>query len=89
MKVILKLAWSDLVQEREWRFQDWTLPIPHKGDWIMVWAHYLGDRKGLSLHINSRKMVLCQVQVERVLFDPSPISSVHINVATPFPVMKE
>jgi hypothetical protein len=87
MKVQFRLLWSDLTKERLFKFEDWTLPIPRKGENVKLWTKYIGEDTGLNLHKNLAKKTLCHFHVEVVSYDPDN-KLVEIQVSLTAPVLK-
>jgi hypothetical protein len=67
MKIMFKLPWSDHVKERGFPVPDWKLPLPRKGESVLLYATYTGEREGLKL-TQKGDLTLCHFHVERVIY---------------------
>lgn len=82
--VAIKLPWSDLIQEKLFAFPAWTLPIPHKGETIRLFATYTGERLKELVVVDGK--TLCCFHVETVTYIPSS-NLVEIQVSFVVPHM--
>jgi hypothetical protein len=89
MRVIFKLAYSDRVRDRVWKFHDWSLPLPSRKDSVRLWAAYdlVPEEARLNLQRNSQQKVLCVFYVDRLTFDPRA-ECVEIDLTFVAPVLE-
>jgi hypothetical protein len=87
MKVLFKLLWSDHVKERSFSFPRWSHPLPRKGESVLLYATYTGERKGLKL-IPKEELILCHFRVERVSYQEDA-DHVDINLSFLVPALQD